>query len=126
MKAAFFMQHGGPEVLQYGEVPDPVAAAGEVVVDIHAASVNAAVWQVRQGSYPRVASFPYILGRDFSGIVSAVGEGVAVPVRLCFDMLPEDLKPLSGTASFSEAWKTDAKDQAFVAEIVKRWRRQRR
>ena len=42
MKAAFFMQHGGPEVLQYGEVPDPVAGPGELLVDVHAASVNAA------------------------------------------------------------------------------------
>ena len=42
MKAAFFMQHGGPEVLQYGDVPDPAAGAGELLVDVHAASVNAA------------------------------------------------------------------------------------
>ena len=38
MKAAYFDEHGGPEVLQYGDSPDPVAGAGEVVVDIHAAS----------------------------------------------------------------------------------------
>ena len=42
MKAAFFMQHGSPEVLQYGDVPDPVAGPGELLVDVHAASVNAA------------------------------------------------------------------------------------
>ena len=76
MKAAYFMAHGGPEVLQYGEVADPVAGPGEVLVDIQAASVNAADWQVRQGSYTQVKSFPYILGRDFSGVVAALGEGV--------------------------------------------------
>jgi NADPH:quinone reductase-like Zn-dependent oxidoreductase len=77
MKAVIFMQHGGPEVLQYGEVPDPVAGAGQVLVDIHAASVNAADWKMRAGGYAPAPHFPYILGRDFSGIVSAVGQGVA-------------------------------------------------
>jgi NADPH:quinone reductase-like Zn-dependent oxidoreductase len=76
MKAAFIERHGGPEVLQFGEMPDPVAAAGEVVVDIVAASVNGADWKVRDGKSGQLSRFPYILGRDFSGVVSAVGEGV--------------------------------------------------
>ncbi len=49
MKAAFIERHGGPEVLKYGDMPDPVAALGEVVVDIVAASVNGADWKVREG-----------------------------------------------------------------------------
>src|SRR5215831_1165239 len=76
MKAAFFMQHGGPEVLQYGDVPDPAAGAGEVLADVHAASVNAADWKMRAGSYAPVARFPYVPGRDFSGVVAALGDGV--------------------------------------------------
>ena len=77
MKAVFIERHGGPEELKYGVLPDPVAKRGEVVVDIHAASVNGADWKVRTGeSYPQT-KFPYVLGRDFSGVVSAVGEGVA-------------------------------------------------
>ena len=76
MKAAFIERHGGPEVLKLGEMPDPVAASGEVVVDIVAASVNGADWKVREGKSGQVARFPYILGRDFSGVVSAVGDGV--------------------------------------------------
>jgi NADPH:quinone reductase-like Zn-dependent oxidoreductase len=54
-----------------------VAKAGEVVVDIVAASVNGADWKVREGKAGQLARFPYILGRDFSGVVSAVGEGVS-------------------------------------------------
>jgi NADPH:quinone reductase-like Zn-dependent oxidoreductase len=77
MKAAFIERHGGPEVLQFGEMPDPVAAPGQVVVDIVAASVNGADWKVREGKSSQLAHFPYILGRDFSGVVSAVGEGVS-------------------------------------------------
>src|ERR1700674_782790 len=66
MKAAFIERHGGPEVLKFGEVPDPVAASGEVVVDIVAASVNGADWKVREGKSGQLSRFPYILGRDFS------------------------------------------------------------
>jgi len=76
MKAAFIERHGGPEVLKFGEMPDPVAAPGEVVVDIVAASVNGADWKVRDGKSGQLSRFPYILGRDFSGVISAVGEGV--------------------------------------------------
>lgn len=76
MKAAFIEKHGGADVLEYGDVPDPVAGSGEVIVDIHAASVNGADWKVRAGKYAPITAFPYILGRDFSGVVSAVGDGV--------------------------------------------------
>ena len=76
MKAAYFMKNGGPEVMQYGDVPDPVAGPGQVLVDVHAASVNGADWKVRSGRYAPTTTFPYIPGRDFSGVVSALGEGV--------------------------------------------------
>lgn len=76
MKAVCIDHCGGPEVLRYGDLPDPVPAAGEVLVDIHAASVNAADWQVRAGRYGNLTRFPYVLGRDFSGVVSALGAGV--------------------------------------------------
>lgn len=78
MKAMLLMGHGGPEMLRYGDAPDPVAGPGEVVVDIHAASVNAADYKVRlgKGRY-RLTRFPHILGRDFSGVVSALGASVS-------------------------------------------------
>jgi NADPH:quinone reductase-like Zn-dependent oxidoreductase len=76
VKAAFIERHGGPEVLQYGEMPDPVAGPGQVLVDIFAASVNGADWKVRDGTAAQIARFPYILGRDFSGVVAALGAGV--------------------------------------------------
>ena len=76
MKAAYIQRFGGPEVLQYGELPDPSPKPGQIVVDTVAASVNGADWKVRAGSYAQ-ATFPLILGRDFSGAVSALGEGVS-------------------------------------------------
>jgi NADPH:quinone reductase-like Zn-dependent oxidoreductase len=75
MKAAFIERFGGPEVFQYGDLPDPAAGPGEVVIDIVATSVNAADWKVRLGEYKHT-KFPLVPGRDFSGTVSAVGEGV--------------------------------------------------
>jgi len=75
MKAAYIERYGGPDVFQYGDLPDPVAGPGEVVIDIVAASINAADWKVRLGDYKHT-KFPLIPGRDFSGVVSAVGEGV--------------------------------------------------
>src|SRR4029453_4556936 len=77
MKAVLLMDHGGLEMLRYGDAPDPTAGSGEGVVDIHAASVNAADYKVRLGSGRSNLRFPHILGRDFSGVVSAVGPGVA-------------------------------------------------
>jgi len=77
MKAVLLTNHGGPEMLRYGEAPDPAAGPGEVVVDIHAASVNGADPKVRRGGGRyQLSHFPHILGRDFSGVVSAVGAGV--------------------------------------------------
>jgi NADPH:quinone reductase-like Zn-dependent oxidoreductase len=68
MKASFFRAFGGPEVLEYGELPDPVPAPGEVLVAVRAASVNAADWKMRRGGYgPQ--PFPHVPGRDFSGVV---------------------------------------------------------
>ena len=75
MKAAYIEKFGGPEVLKYGDLPDPVAAPGQIVVDTAAASVNGADPKVAAGDYKQT-TFPLILGRDFSGVVSAVGAGV--------------------------------------------------
>src|ERR1700733_7691128 len=82
MKAAYIEKFGGPEVLQYGDLPDPAAGPGEVVVDVHAATVNAADWKFRAGEYARHANvkFPQIPGRDFSGVVSAVGDGADLKI----------------------------------------------
>lgn len=80
MKAVYVDQYGGLDALRYGDLPDPVAGEGEVVIDIHAASVNAADVKVRSGatkntSTPRADTFPCTLGRDFSGVVASRGAG---------------------------------------------------
>jgi NADPH:quinone reductase-like Zn-dependent oxidoreductase len=79
MKAAYIEKFGGPEVLQYGDLPDPVAGPDEVLIDVIAATVNAADWKFRGGEYARhvQVKFPQIPGRDFSGVVASVGANVS-------------------------------------------------
>jgi NADPH:quinone reductase-like Zn-dependent oxidoreductase len=78
MKAVVLHEYGGPEKLTYEDVPDPVAGAGQVLVRVAASSVNPIDYKLRSGAakerYP--VEFPVILGRDISGVVRAVGEGV--------------------------------------------------
>lgn len=69
MKASFFRKYGGPEVLEYGELPDPVPGASEVLIEIHAASINAADWKMRSGQYGLSLPMPHVPGRDFSGVM---------------------------------------------------------
>jgi zinc-binding alcohol dehydrogenase/oxidoreductase len=73
MKAIRIHEDGGPEVLRYEDVPDPVAAEGDVLVRLHAASLNHLDVWVRKG-LPSVPK-PRILGADGAGVVEAVGPG---------------------------------------------------
>jgi NADPH:quinone reductase-like Zn-dependent oxidoreductase len=75
MKAMLLTGHGGPEMLRYGDAADPTTGPGEILVDVHAASVNAADYKTRLGGHGTLR-FPHILGRDFSGVVAARAEGV--------------------------------------------------
>jgi putative PIG3 family NAD(P)H quinone oxidoreductase len=76
MRAVTASGPGGPEVLGWGEVPDPVAGPGEVVVDVAATAVNRADLLQRAGNYPPPRGASEVLGLECSGIVSEVGEGV--------------------------------------------------
>jgi len=77
MKAVIFDQFGGPEVLQYRDVPDPVAGSGEVVIQVKACSVNRTLdLEVREKGYFGV-KLPHISGEDPAGIVVQVGPGVS-------------------------------------------------
>jgi len=74
MKAVRSHEDGGPEVLVYEDVPDPTPGPGEVLVELHAASLNHLDVWVRKGlpSAPK----PHIFGADGSGVVAALGDGV--------------------------------------------------
>ncbi|GAA1477572.1 NAD(P)H-quinone oxidoreductase [Nocardioides aestuarii] len=67
---------GGPEVLSLGEMPDPVAGPGEVVLEVAATAVNRADLLQRQGFYPPPPGASDVIGLECSGTVAEVGEGV--------------------------------------------------
>jgi putative PIG3 family NAD(P)H quinone oxidoreductase len=69
-------QPGGPEVLEWTEVPDPVAGPGEVQIDVVASAVNRADLLQRQGHYPPPPGASEIIGLECAGRVAALGEGV--------------------------------------------------
>jgi NADPH:quinone reductase-like Zn-dependent oxidoreductase len=76
MKAAFFRQHGGPEVLEVGELPDPRPSSGEVVVSVRAAAMNHLDLWVRRGLPGLEVGMPHIGGSDISGVIDELGDGV--------------------------------------------------
>jgi putative PIG3 family NAD(P)H quinone oxidoreductase len=76
MRAVVVTEPGGPEVLAWRDVPDPVAKPGEVVLDVVASAVNRADLLQREGHYPPPADAPQWPGLECSGTVSAVGDGV--------------------------------------------------
>ncbi|RKS09309.1 putative PIG3 family NAD(P)H quinone oxidoreductase [Nocardiopsis sp. Huas11] len=77
MKAITIKEFGGPEVLEWNEVEDPVPAAGEVVVDVAATALNRADAIQRIGLYPVPEGASPYLGLEASGRISALGEGVS-------------------------------------------------
>jgi putative PIG3 family NAD(P)H quinone oxidoreductase len=76
MKAVLISEPGGPDVLSLGEVPDPVPAADEVLMDVAATAVNRADLLQRAGRYPPPPGASSILGLECSGRIAALGSGV--------------------------------------------------
>ena len=74
MKATIFKQHGGPEVLEYTDVPDSVIRSNEVLVEVKACALNHLDIFVRNGLPGIEIPLPHILGNDVAGVVREVGE----------------------------------------------------
>ena len=76
MQAMILNSFGGPESFEKVNLPKPTPGAGEVLVKVHATSVNPLDYQVRRGDYQDYVPLPAITGHDVSGVVEAVGPGV--------------------------------------------------
>ncbi|MFN2383691.1 MAG: zinc-binding dehydrogenase [Gemmatimonadota bacterium] len=76
MRAAYFTRHGGPDVLEVGDVPIPVPGPEEVRLRLAAAALNHLDLWVRRGIPGIELAFPHVPGADGAGVVDAVGEGV--------------------------------------------------
>jgi NADPH:quinone reductase-like Zn-dependent oxidoreductase len=119
MRAVVMTAHGGPEVLEAQERPDPVAGPGEVVIDVRAAGLNFAEVMARLGLYPDAPKPPCVVGYEVAGVVEGTGERVmagtrfgghaskvAVP-RADVMPLPDDLSFEQGAAvpvNYATAW----------------------
>jgi len=83
--------YGGPEVLRLDKVPRPVLGSGQVLVRVHAASVNPIDWKLRSGALRQMMpqAMPAGVGQDFAGTVEAAGEGAGFqPGEAVCGMLP--------------------------------------
>jgi putative PIG3 family NAD(P)H quinone oxidoreductase len=76
MHAIVIREPGGPEVLEWAEVPDPVPGSGEVLIDVVASAVNRADIMQRQGHYPPPPGAPDTPGLECSGRIAELGRGV--------------------------------------------------
>lgn len=76
MRAVFFHEHGGPEVLEFGEFPTPEPAPGQVLVKLKAAALNRLDLWVRVGWPGIKLEYPHIPGADGAGEIAAIGPGV--------------------------------------------------
>jgi NADPH2:quinone reductase len=108
MKAIIVSRHGGPEVLELQEVPDPQPNDREVVVQVQAAGVNFADAMMAAGTYPAPPALPYGAGFEFAGTVEGSGERVmgfsrqgAFAQRLA--VKPNELLPIPPNVGFAEA-----------------------
>jgi NADPH2:quinone reductase len=69
MRAVTIHEFGGPEVLVAGDVPDPVAGPGQVVVDVDVANITFVETQVRAGRGPFPVALPHVPGNGVGGLV---------------------------------------------------------
>ncbi len=119
MKAIRIEQHGGPEALQLVDIPVPEPGPGKVRVRISACGLNYSDVMIRGGTYLDAVKLPYLMGREFCGVVDQVGPGVtawhpgqrvvgtvpggalaeyAVIAAVALVPCPEELSPAEGAA----------------------------
>ena len=79
MRQAVIPRHGGPDVFELREAPDPVPGEGEILVRVRAAGINFADILARIGLYPDAPKPPLVVGYEVAGVVAAVGPGVTQP-----------------------------------------------
>lgn len=91
MKALIFEEFGGPEVLQYKEISDPIIKEDELLIRMKAIGLNFADIYRRKGNYHLAGQPPYILGYEGAGVVEQVGKDVTsfkVGDRIAFADVP--------------------------------------
>ncbi len=111
MKAVVLHEYGAASKLKYENFADPVVGPGEVLIRVAASSINPIDWKMRSGAAKEMfpVQFPGILGRDISGTVREVGEGVS-------SFSPGDKVMTFGDAAYAELAVAKADTVALVPE----------
>jgi NADPH2:quinone reductase len=109
MKAVYIDQTGPPEVIRYGDLPEPKIERKQCLIKVAAVDVNPIDIYIRSGTIPAKLSFPYILGRDLAGTVIEAGAGV------------KGFKP--GDRVWATGQGTDGRQGTFaeLAAVDERW-----
>jgi len=76
MKAITLRDFGGPEMMQYSDIDTPTPGAGQLLIRVHATSVNRPDVIQRQGNYPPPPGDSEVLGLEVAGVVESVGDGI--------------------------------------------------
>ena len=89
MHALLIRKFGGPEVVEFAEIPVPEPRAGELLLKVEAASLNPVDWKIRTGKYPAVGEdkLPFVLGRDLSATVVTSSDAELVPGTLVHGLM---------------------------------------
>jgi NADPH:quinone reductase len=130
MKAAAFRRFGGPEVLEYVDLPTPEPRPGNVVIRVRASGVNRLEHYLREGSVLTNIPLPHVLGSDAAGEIAAVGTGVkafrtgdrVVPLP-GYPLDPNDDQhaPLSAAPSYAIGGIVNWGTYAEYVEVPARW-----
>ena len=130
MKAAAFRRFGGPDVLEYMDLPTPEPRAGNVLVKVLASGVNRLEHYLREGSVLPNLKLPHVLGSDAAGEVAAIGDGVrtfrpgqrVIPMP-GYPLDPNDggFTPLSASPSYAIGGILNWGTYAQYVEVPERW-----
>ncbi len=91
MKAAYIEQYGGSDEFKVGELEQPAIGADDVLIEVHAASVNPVDWKLREGYLKEMLHFemPLVIGWDVSGVIKEVGANVTeLDVGMKYSVVP--------------------------------------
>src|ERR1051325_2502353 len=123
MKAAYITQTGPPEVIIYGDLPDPHLGPNQCLIQVASVDVNPIDVYVRSGMIPAKLSFPYILGRDLAGTVLRCGvdaKRFKPGDRVWASNQGAEERPgtFSELASVEECWLHDAPEGVSLEDVV--------
>jgi NADPH:quinone reductase-like Zn-dependent oxidoreductase len=129
MKTAAFHRFGGPEVLEYTDLPTPEPSPGHVVIKVLACGINRLEHYLREGSVLTSIKMPHVLGSDAAGEIAAVGAGVTgfkpgdrvVPMP-GYTLDPNDTHtPLSAAPSYAIGGIVNWGTYAEFVEVPAKW-----